>query len=534
MLDATCSTLDIKDTQSFSKLATAYAEKSDLIKPFIAHLPTDEGIEAAIAAREDFKNNRDLLVDVLKQQYAAYELSDKQQLHLEKLLQENTFTVTTAHQPNILTGPLYFIYKIVHAVKLADELNKKHTDKHFVPFYYMGSEDADLDELGHIYIKGEKRVWQTEQSGAVGRMHTNGIDDIIKRLKGEFGNLPFADEILSVCKDAYTKHKNIQEATLYLVNELFKSYGLLVLIPDNAKLKAVFEPVVTKELLEQFSYPLVQETNNELSRHFKVQAGGRPVNLFYLWDDGSRERIELAGNRYFVGKGKSFSVAEILEELKAHPERFSANVILRPVFQETILPNVIFIGGGGELAYWMELKAVFKAVNVPYPVMVLRNSLMLMTEEDLHLQQKMKLNDKTMFESTNNIMTGIVKNLCLVCLETDVEQKKLNLLYQGLIEKAASVDTTLLAHIAALQTNALRGLKELEKKMVRAEKRNHSESLKSVEQFKSALFPNNNLQERIENFIPFYAQYGKEFIRLIYDYSLLLEQKFTILKLTVK
>ena len=169
-MDCTAQYIDYRQTGYFSALVTDYISGEELLAPFYKHPASVAGIKAAIDARKKYPTNRKLLVEVLTKQYASIAASDKVKANIDKLLLENTFTITTAHQPNILTGPLYFIYKILHAIKLAELLAAEMPGSAFVPVYYMGSEDADLDELGHVFINGEKHQWQTKQTGAVGRM----------------------------------------------------------------------------------------------------------------------------------------------------------------------------------------------------------------------------------------------------------------------------------------------------------------------------------------------------------------------------
>jgi bacillithiol biosynthesis cysteine-adding enzyme BshC len=545
IMEAACTYLPYDKTHAFSKLAVDYLQADEKLRSFYSHPVSWEGLQAAIEARKQFPQNRTLLVQELQVQYSGIDLTPLQQKHIQLLLQPNTFTVTTAHQPNIFTGPLYFIYKILHAIKLAEELNKQSPENNFVPFYYMGSEDADLDELGHIYLRGEKQVWETSQTGAVGRMNTAGLNSMIDRLQNEFGYLTFGAEMIHLLRNAYSKENNIQQATLQLVNELFKDYGLLVLIPDNANLKREFQPVVSKELLEQFSHSLVQETIDKLGEHYKVRAGGREINLFYLNDDGRRERIELRDTRadakntkfeirpirYEVRElGLIFSEKEIIAELEAHPERFSANVILRGVFQETILPNVAFIGGGGELAYWLELKKVFEAVQVPYPVLVLRNSFLLMSNAEKQLQTALGLDNELLFLPEQELLNLLVKRDSSNQLDTQSEQQTIYQLYAHLQEVATKVDPTLKAHVAALHVQTLKGLKGLEKKLLRAERRHANDLLSKVRKLRAVLFPANNLQERTDNFMPLYAGYGKQLIDILYQNSLTIEQQFGILQ----
>lgn len=517
-------------TGAFSKLVTDYISGNEMLQPFYKHPVSTEGIKAAIAQRKQYPTNRKLLVDALTQQYAAVTPSDKVKANIEKLLAENTFTITTAHQPNILTGPLYFIYKILHAVKLAEILSQQITDASFVPVYYMGSEDADLDELGHVFINGEKQVWQTDQTGAVGRMKADkALIKLIDGIAGQVTVLPYGNEIISLMKECYTEGSTIEQATFKLVHALFADFGLLVLLPDSPVLKTAFIPVIEKELTTQFSHRIVAETAKAFPADYKVQASGREINMFYLLE-GSRDRIEIDHSQFTIHNTTTqFTAAEIKEELHQHPERFSPNVILRPVFQETILPNIAFIGGGGELAYWMELKNVFAAVNVPYPVLVLRNSFLLLQEKHIADTKKLGFDSTALFKNETALLNELVKRDSTVQLSLEKEKQTLLEFYAQLKNISGAVDPTLAQHTEALQVKALKKIEALEKKLLRAEKKKFEAQQRQLHKLKTTLFPNNNLQERIDNMIPYYAVMGKALLQMIYNNSKGLEQEFGII-----
>jgi bacillithiol biosynthesis cysteine-adding enzyme BshC len=532
--------LSYQKTGYFSKLVADYISGNEQLQSFYKHSVNLDGIKAAIAARQAFVNDRQLLVDALTNQYENISLTEKQTTNLDALKNDHTFTITTAHQPNIFTGPLYFIYKIMHTIKLADELKKELPEYNFVPVYYMGSEDADLDELGYINLGGEKLIWNTKQTGAVGRMLVDkALLQIITGINGQIGIHPFGNELINIFSQCYTLGKSIQQATLELVNILFVDYGLLVVVPDNAALKASFNSVVTKEITKQFSHKAVAETIAQLGQHYKVQAGGRELNLFYLIGD-KRERIEVSSsNPIAIGfqvtsLGLAFSQDEILNELENHPERFSANVILRGVFQETILPNIAFIGGGGELAYWLELQKVFEAANVPYPMLILRNSLLFVTDEQVQRIEKLGFALEDFFKKPFDLINTLVHENSDKQLDITEQIEAINLQYQALKEITEKISASLKNHTEALQTKALKSLHVLEKKMLRSEKRRFEAQQRQIEKIKSELFPNNSLQERVENFSIFYAKYGKDWLQTVYNQSLSLEQQFTIIKLPQK
>jgi bacillithiol biosynthesis cysteine-adding enzyme BshC len=273
----------------------------------------------------------------------------------------------------------------------------------------MGCEDADLDELGHIHLDGEKIAWQTDQKCAIGRMNTKGLEKILNRIDGELSILPHGKELVSLLKECYVDGPNVQIATLKLLHRLFADYGLIVFIPDNPAFKKAMLPVFVDELFNHRSHVAVEKTIAALPPKFKVQAQPREINLFYLRDN-IRERIERSGDEWkVVGTDIVFDEQSLRAELDAHPERFSPNVILRGLMQETLLPGIAFIGGGGEIAYWLELKGVFNLYGVPYPVLVIRNSFVFIDERHKQKMDKLRISVAGIFRDEQQLMTELVK-----------------------------------------------------------------------------------------------------------------------------
>jgi bacillithiol biosynthesis cysteine-adding enzyme BshC len=523
-------TISYPQTGYFSEIITDYLSGNKFLKQFYEHPVSFEGLEASIHERERFATDRHLLVKSLEEQYNGLPVHTPVAKNIHSLSAKNTFTITTAHQPAIFTGNLYFIYKILHVIKIADLLSIKFPDKHFVPVFYMGSEDADLDELGHIYLGNEKLVWDTRQTGAVGRMHTEGLEKIILRIEGEFGGSAFGPDLIQLLRDCYLHSENIQQATLKLLNHLFGSYGLLVLIPDYRLLKSVMRGVFKDDLTGHLPFKITEENIKQLSEKYSVQANPREINLFYLNGD-IRERIDYKDDKFVVHNTHiQFRPEEMEKELANYPERFSPNVILRGLYQETILPNIAFIGGGGEMAYWLEFKPLFKHYRVPFPVLVLRNSFLLIKKNWLNKIEKAGLAEGSLFKPEEELMENFVRRNSSRQLNLEKQMTELRHFYSSVKDISGAVDKTLEQHVEKLETQALQKLEELEKKMLRAEKKNHEEIRRKIHEIREALFPLENLQERIDNFIPWYAEHGADFIEILYKNSLTLEQEFTILE----
>lgn len=528
-----CNYIDYRLTGRFSRMAMDYLDEDAQLKPFYNYSVDMEGIKASIAERRQYPTPRALLKNCLEAGYQSIKLSSSQQENLNSLTDVNTFTVTTAHQPNIFLGPLYYIYKTIHAIRLSNELNSAIGNCHFVPVFYMGSEDADLDELGHISLQGRQLRWETSQSGAVGRMLIDSdFLHLISTMEGELCALPYGQKLISLFKECYLLGRNLQDATRELLMRLFADYGLLVLMPDDPMLKSVFSPVVIKELECSFSSKAIEGTLSDLSKYYPIQAHGRPINLFYLIGD-RRERIEKDSNGIFRvhALGLHFQKEEIRKELQDHPERFSPNVILRGLFQEMVLPNIAYIGGGGELAYWLELSALFKAAGVPYPMLILRNSFLLLKDDQQRLKKHLSLSDEDLFLSTDQLLKNRVMDREGDSLSLKRYQEQFKEIYKALALDAGAVDPTLAYTAASYEKKALNNLIELEKKMYRNRKRHYQDEQRQISKLNASLFPHGALQERVENFSWYYAKFGNKLLEALQASSSGLGKSFGILEL---
>lgn len=521
--------LPYRQTGYFSRIIMDYLEQAEELSPFYQHPPTAEGLSESLKARKTFPTDRAVLVQTLQEQYAGMPIAPRVRENIERLAQDNTFTVCTAHQPAIFTGHLYFIYKILHTIRLAEWLKKAHPSDNFVPVFYMGSEDADLDELGHIYLGGDKLVWDTKQTGAVGRMKTKGLDKLYYRIEGQLSVEPFGRELMALLKTAYLESPDIQTATFKLLHGLFAEYGLIVLIADKAAFKKQLAAIFEDDLFKEEPTRIVNESIARLTDRYKIQANPRPINLFYLKDD-IRNRIERTAEGFqVVDTPLRFSEEEMRTELKQYPERFSPNVILRGLFQETILPNLAFIGGGGETAYWLELKALFDHYNTPFPVLILRNSFLLVSQHWMQKLTHMGFAIPDVFRGADDLANALVLRDSTNTLNLTEEITAANDYYERLKSLTRPVDPTLEQHVIALQARALEPIRTLEKKLLKAERRKFGDQQRQLIALKAALFPHDNLQERVENFMPWFAALGPAFIHDLYTHSPALEQEFVVL-----
>jgi bacillithiol biosynthesis cysteine-adding enzyme BshC len=524
--------IPFQQTGFFSDTMIDYLEKKESIQPFYHHFPDLDGFRKQIEEKKSAfsSEHRSVLVEALKDQYVGFDASELTLEHINLLQEENTFTITTGHQLNLFTGPLYFLYKIISVINLCEELSDQFPKQKFVPMYWMATEDHDFDEINFFNYKGTKVVWNRPDGGPVGRFSTDGLDEVFEEFSKHLGTSKNAEYIKELFRNSYLEHSTLSAATRYLANELFKKYGLVIIDADDEKLKRLFAPIVKDELLHQTSFKAVSSTIADLEQSYNVQVNPREINLFYM-TDSIRERIVESEGSYLVNDTDiRFSKEEILSELEQHPERFSPNVIMRPLYQEVILPNLCYVGGGGEMAYWLELKAYFEKVEIPFPILLLRNSVQVISEKQSKKLKNLSISFEEIFLKQHELLSKKVKQNSDIQFSFEDAQTLLEQQFNALRNVAEQTDASFIGAVNAQQQKQLNGLENLRKRLLRAEKRSHADLVNRITELQNELLPNQSLEERQRNFSEYYLEYGETFISALRDSLKPLQLEFTILE----
>lgn len=521
--------ISYQQTNAFSPVVLDYIDGKDTLESFYKYSPTIQGFEKAITERK-VSADRELLLSSLNRQYAHLQPSALVQSNINLLADDRTFTITTGHQLNIFTGPLYFIYKIITAINLARDLKQQFPAFNFVPVYWMATEDHDFEEINHVKVEDRKLSWETDEAGATGRINTASIAETLAAYRGYLGISENGSALSKKVEQAYTRNHKLSDATRELVDALFGDQGLICIDADDAELKAQFAPLMYRDITGQHSFELINQTNTALEeKGYKPQVNPREINFFYM-DDQLRERIVEEDGLYKVmNTSISFTRETLKEEIDNHPERFSPNVVMRPVYQEIILPNLAYIGGGAEVTYWLQLKANFDFYGIPYPVLILRNSALVIDERSARKMQILGINQVSLFSADEQLKNQWVKDHVGDSLCLDDEQRAIRAVFDQIKLNSYKVDKTLSLSAEAAKMKALKLVTNLEKKLLRAEKRKHTTSLTQIENLKHKLFPSGVLQERVLNIAPMYVLYGSDFIQSLYLHFKPLDHKFTVL-----
>lgn len=482
-------------TGYFTEQQLMLATDQEKVLPFIQQTFSREHFANQIELKEKTfgVQQRAVLKMYWEELYSGKKQSFSVQSNIDRIGQSNCYTITTGHQLNVFTGPVFMIYKILHVVRLCEELSKEYPDELFVPVFWMATEDHDYQEISSVELFGRDLKWETTQTGAVGRFETVGLEELKKEIQTSFSRVDTTqiDAFLSSYSGS-----TLTEATFSMIHELFSAYGLLCIDGDHPSLKKQFIPILEKELKEEFSYKAVLKINESLIHEgWKTQATPREVNLFYLTHN-SRERIlKIEDGFYIEGVGQR-TLNEMLEEVNAHPERFSPNVILRPVYQEVLLPNVCYVGGAGEISYWLQLKGVFDQASIPYPMIQVRTSLLLIDSSTSKKMNKYGVALEQMFQDVHRLKEQYLASEASDDVNFSQIDEHLEHLRTSISAHVLACDEGLSGYAEAEGVRLEKAIQNIKDKITKTVKQRHDTALRAIEQIHERVLPKNSMQER--------------------------------------
>jgi bacillithiol biosynthesis cysteine-adding enzyme BshC len=476
-------------TGQFSTLATTLTYSQDTLSELITAPFSLEnlGIQLQKKQANYAPEIRATLVSELQKQFPNLSADSPVKQNIEKLAFDTTFTVTTGHQLNIATGPAYVIYKIIHCIRLAEELKTTYPNNDFVPVFWLATEDHDIEEVNHTTLFGKKIAWNEQQGGAVGQYTLNQWEEMKSEIAAFFQNHPDSEIHQLLAK--YTG-STVAQATQQLYHNLFERFGVIVIEPNVHGLKKLFAGTMQREAKSPFVEQCVLETNKQIEKlGFTPQAFARPINLFSL-SKGKRERVlEVNEN--------------ILQAIQDTPELFSPNVMLRPAYQETILPNLVYVGGGGEISYWIQQKAIFEAIGVEFPLLSVRNSIQVMDASTQKKCEKLNLSWEETFTPLVELQKNYLQANSGEELNFSAIDKETLKLSEVLTKQAQLFDQNMEKFVEAEISKLQKQIENMKAKFTKQRKGQLEVAMKQLEDLKEKLFPNNGLQERTESFLTF-------------------------------
>jgi bacillithiol biosynthesis cysteine-adding enzyme BshC len=497
----------------YSPLMQQLLQNDASLKPFhngLVSTPVATRAASKRAASFD-QSKRNTLVDVLHKQYKHLDPDAKTRTQIDALSAPNTVTITTGHQLNVFTGPLYFWYKILDVINLAARIQDADNKHQYVPVFWMASEDHDFEEINHFFLGEQKVRWEATASGAVGRMPTTGLETVLKTLTPYYTSTDQGKELLALFSECYLQEDSLANATRRLVHQLFGTHGIVVIDGDDTALKSLFAPVLQAEVSKNITQTAVHKTNNSLKKSikgFKPQVNPRAINVFYLFDN---KRLRITKDEDDFGTTENpatWTLQSLCEEIQKYPERFSPNALMRPLYQESVLPNIAYVGGGGELAYWLQLKTAFEAFDIPYPLLQHRTTVLLMSEKQVKKCNKLHLPIADLFLPTAAFINKRVRQISDIDIDFSSQRELLKDNFKAFYHLASLTDKSFLGAVEAQEKKQLKGLDKLENRLLKAQRKKLQDEVVRATDIRNDLFPNDRLQERTAHFSAFVLDAG--------------------------
>ncbi|MBX7201479.1 MAG: bacillithiol biosynthesis cysteine-adding enzyme BshC [Bacteroidia bacterium] len=492
----TVSYLPFDKTGHAGRLVVDYLNGNPKLAGLHHGLPSYQSLNEAVERRQLHPVKRQILADTLAEQYAKAGINTPElQAQIQRLKQENTFTVTTGQQTGIFLGPAYTFIKILNTIKLSEQLNAHCPDNHYIPVFWMATEDHDFEEIRHYSFLGKSYTWETNQQGPVGRFSTRGISALARQMRTEAHREPALQALFDLFEASYSD-TDLATATRKVVHQLFGHYGLLILDADDHRLKSSFAGIMAKDISEGNSFRLVSKQAEKLKENYSVQVNGRPVNFFWM-GQGARTRIEGDGNQWHTHEpNRKWTIETLKEELSNTPEHFSPNVVMRPLYQEFILPNIAYIGGGAEVAYWLELKEVFDFYQVPYPILLMRNSFTLIDRTNSYRIENYLGGLEELFSPVDTLIRKVFERKFNIKEGQNNRLELLAAFFKTLQAEISPADTPTQASLAAMHRRWEHELNRYNQKIVRNQKKQEQQLLDGIKSLHGMVYPSGILQER--------------------------------------
>ena len=498
------------------------------VRPFYPRSPFfQEWFQQQTPGTRYDQSRREQVAAVLQRQNRAFGASAKTLDNIDRFRRGASVAVT-GQQVGLFGGPLFSLFKALTAVKLADEATSGGID--CVPIFWLATEDHDLEEVNHTFLPGAEAQLETVTSSAQGRPGApvgtiplgEDVGPLVEAAAKLLGDSPATEAL----RGSYAPGETLGTAYARLFARLFAEWGVILLDAADRDLHLVAEPIYRAALEQaaEIDDALLQRGAELEKAGYHQQVKVTPSStLLFLIEDGSRIPIHrrLNGNKeieFLVGEGK-FSQAELLQQLSSAPEKFSPNVLLRPVVQDYLLPTVAYTGGAAEVAYFAQAAVVYEKLLGRVTPVLPRFSATLVEPKAQRLLERYGLKITDSFNSVNTLREHLAAQTLPAELQSafDKANSAVGTTWSEICHALEKLDPTLVDAATRAESKVRHQLEHLRASAARAELRQSELIDRHANYLGNSLFPNKALQEREIAGIYFLAKYGEGLLTELYS-----------------
>ena len=509
--------------RGFSDLFVAYCEGRSDLEGFFNGNWKDENSLASVASSLNTPVSS-ILVNRLCQQ--NHQWGNRVPHLIHKLQQKDAVAVVTGQQLGVFGGPLYTLYKAMTAVKLSRKLEHS-LGRPVVPVFWLEGGDHDLPEIAGVKVPGKALRYTGHvlphdgNLGSVGELRlTSDIDRMKAELREALPATEFTDRILEGYYQYYREGATFFDSFSRTMALLLKNSPIVLMNPEDCLLKQFTVPLFESALTDyqEVYHRLFAASQDLLQLGFHAQVSPRPVPPLFYQDASGRNPIHPDGSGFSIRKGTdSVSASSVLQLIRHDPLRFTPNVVLRPLVQDTLLPTVAYVAGPGEVAYFAQFKSVYEWAGIPMPVIYPRASISLIEPYPRRVLSKRGLEMETLAGNIEVLLNKMVSEGSDVQVEFNHASSALQSIGRSLKPVVSGVDPTLSRAVGSTQASWIKDLNKLRGRVLRAQKQQHSTLRSQLTRSQEMLFPSGKMQERVLPALYYLSKYGPSLLDRLRD-----------------
>ncbi len=515
-------TVPLEKVPGTPRITKAFLQTFDQVQHFYTWKPVPDLDWAEVAARpRAFAADRRKVANVLERQNGSFGMGPRTFENINALREPGTVAAVTGQQMGYLGGPLFVAYKALTATVLAEHIEDT-TGIRCVPVFYFVSEDHDFEEVRHARLLDSSFELKTlslpEDRSRVpisARPLPESVLDDLESLSEVLPKTEFTEDVLQKLRQAYTPGITLNQAFGKWAANWLSELGVVFLDPTDPELKAQALDLFLHELEEASPSSRALEGRSTQLRQAgyeqQISARGGRLNFFYL--EGERHTIFDQGDHLGVPSlGLTFSREEFADHLRANPDKISPNVVLRPLFQDALVPTVVYVGGPGEIAYYAQLNAVYETFGGKMPVIWPRPGFTLLEPAVRRYLEKLGLEPTAVWGKAEQLATELAQQALPPKLTSALNEIRstLDSTWSEVVEAAAGIDPTLRGYLEGAKGRILKTLVDSEKKIAAAQRRKDEVTARQLKAVTRSIAPLNTPQERVLNILPFLSRHGGE------------------------